>query len=332
MNMNEKKELQVAALKNGTVIDHIPSDKLFTVVSLLHLEDVTANITIGNNFESKKLGKKGIIKIADRFFSSDEINRLSVVAPNIVLNIIKDYEVVEKKAVIMPDELKGIVNHADMVPPGGQRKGPAEMPLLRKGTVERQHQAAVAMKQDWKPGTMIYPLPAVLVSCGSCEEEYNILTVAWTGTLCTNPPMCYISVRPERHSYPILKKNMEFVINLTTKDMAYATDWCGVRSGKDYNKFHEMKLTPGKAAMVSAPIIEESPLCIECRVKEILSLGSHDMFIADVVNVKADDKYLNSETGKFELADSGLLVYVHGGYYELGKKTGKFGWSVEKKK
>lgn len=188
------------------------------------------------------------------------------------------------------------------------------------------------MKQDWKPGTMIYPLPAVLVSCGSCEEEYNILTVAWTGTLCTNPPMCYISVRPERHSYPILKKNMEFVINLTTKDMAYATDWCGVRSGKDYNKFHEMKLTPGKAAMVSAPIIEESPLCIECRVKEILSLGSHDMFIADVVNVKADDKYLNSETGKFELADSGLLAYVHGGYYELGKKTGKFGWSVEKKK
>ena len=179
---------------------------------------------------------------------------------------------------------------------------------------------------------MIYPLPAVLVSCGNCEEEYNILTVAWTGTLCTNPPMCYISVRPERHSYPILKKNMEFVINLTTQDMAFATDWCGVRSGKDYNKFHEMKLTPGKAKMVQAPIIEESPLCIECRVKEIVSLGSHDMFIADVVNVQADDKYLNSETGKFELAGSGLLVYVHGGYYGLGKKIGKFGWSVEKKK
>lgn len=188
------------------------------------------------------------------------------------------------------------------------------------------------MKQDWKPGTMIYPLPAALVTCGSYEGEYNIITVAWVGTICTNPPMCYISVRPERHSYPILKKNMEFVINLTTKDMAFATDWCGVRSGKDYNKFQEMKLTPGKAAMVQAPLIEESPLCIECRVKEIVALGSHHMFIADVVNVKADDKYLNSETGKFELAQSNLLVYAHGGYYELGEKIGKFGWSVEKKK
>ena len=157
-------------------------------------------------------------------------------------------------------------------------------------------------------------------------------TVAWDGTICTNPPMCYISVRPERHSYPILKKNMEFVINLTTKDMAFATDWCGVRSGKNYNKFAEMKLTPGKASVVNAPLIEESPLCIECRVKEILSLGSHDMFIADVVNVKADEKYLNSETGKFELAQANLLVYAHGGYYELGEKVGKFGWSVEKKK
>ena len=186
------------------------------------------------------------------------------------------------------------------------------------------------MKQDWKPGTMIYPLPALLVSCGSTEEEYNIITVAWAGTICTNPAMCYISVRPERHSYPILKRNMEFVINLTTKSMAFATDWCGVRSGKDYNKFEEMKLTPGKAKIVSAPIIEESPLCIECRVKEIISLGSHDMFIADVVNVKADDKYLNAETGKFEVSEANTLVYVHGGYVELGPKIGKFGWSVEK--
>ena len=186
------------------------------------------------------------------------------------------------------------------------------------------------MKQDWKPGTMIYPLPALLVSCGSTEEEYNIITVAWAGTICTNPAMCYISVRPERHSYLILKRNMEFVINLTTKEMAFATDWCGVRSGKDYNKFEEMKLTPGKAKIVNAPIIEESPLCIECRVKEIISLGSHDMFIADVVNVKADDKYLNGETGKFELSRANPLVYVHGGYFELGPKIGKFGWSVEK--
>ena len=188
------------------------------------------------------------------------------------------------------------------------------------------------MKQDWKPGTMIYPLPAVMVSCGSSEEEYNIITVAWVGTICTNPPMCYISVRPERHSYPIIKKNMEFVINLTTQEMAKATDWCGVRSGKEYNKFEAMKLTPGKAKMVKAPIIEESPLNIECRVKEIVKLGSHDMFIAEVLNVKADEKYLNEETGKFELAEANPLVYIHGGYYETGKKIGKFGWSVEKKR
>lgn len=188
------------------------------------------------------------------------------------------------------------------------------------------------MKQNWKPGTMIYPLPAVLVSCGNEESEYNLITVAWTGTICTNPPMCYISVRPERHSYDILKKNMEFVINLTTKEMAFATDWCGVRSGKNYNKFEEMNLTPGKAEFVNAPIIEESPLCIECRVKEIISLGSHHMFIADVVNVKADEKYLDRETGKFELDKSNPLVYVHGNYFDLGEKIGKFGWSVEKKK
>lgn len=186
------------------------------------------------------------------------------------------------------------------------------------------------MKQDWKPGTMIYPLPAVLVSVGSTPEEYNLITIAWTGTLCTNPPMCYISVRPERHSHEILMKNMEFVINLTTEDMAFATDWCGVRSGKDYQKFKEMKLTPGKASVVNCPIVEESPLCIECKVKEVISLGSHDMFIADVVNVKADEKYLNAD-GKWDLAQSNPLVYLHGGYYGLGEKIGKFGWSVEKK-
>ena len=187
------------------------------------------------------------------------------------------------------------------------------------------------MKQDWKPGKMIYPLPAILVSCGSTAEEYNLITVAWTGTLCTNPPMCYISVRPERHSYAIIKKNMEFVLNLTTEDMAFATDWCGVRSGRDYDKFEEMRLTPGKATIVSAPIVEESPLNIECRVKEIISLGSHDMFIAEVVNVRADERYLNPQTGKFELSESHPLVYLHGAYYGLGKKIGKFGWSVEKK-
>lgn len=188
------------------------------------------------------------------------------------------------------------------------------------------------MKQNWKPGTMIYPLPAVLVSCGENEEEYNVFTVSWTGTLCTNPPVCYISVRPERHSYDIIRRTGEFVINLTTREMAFATDWCGVRSGKDYNKFKEMKLTPGKATVVNAPIIEEAPICIECRVKEIVPLGSHDMFIAEVVNVQADDRFLDPETEKFELDRAHPLVYVHGGYYDLGEKIGKFGWSVEKKK
>jgi len=188
------------------------------------------------------------------------------------------------------------------------------------------------MKIDWKPGTMIYPLPAVLVSCGAEENEFNLMTVSWVGTICTNPPMCYVSIRPERHSYSIIKKNMEFVLNLTTKNMAFATDWCGVRSGKDHNKFREMNLTPGKASIVKAPTVEESPLNIECRVREVLSLGSHDMFIADVVNVIADEKYIDQKTGAFQMEDADLLVYSHGFYHEIGPLIGKFGWSVQKKK
>ena len=172
------------------------------------------------------------------------------------------------------------------------------------------------MKQSWKPGTTIYPLPAVLVSCGNTPEEYNLITVSWVGTLCTNPPMCYISVRPERYSYKILRKNMEFVINLTTVQMAKATDWCGVSSGKNYNKFEKTGLTPKTAQIV----------------KEIISLGSHDMFISDVVNILADDKYINPETGAFDMQKADLLVYSHGHYYEIGKEIGKFGWSVQKKK
>ncbi len=139
---------------------------------------------------------------------------------------------------------------------------------------------------SWKPGTMVYPLPAVMVSCGNSKEEYNIITVSWVGTICTNPPMCYISVRPSRHSYEIIKRTGEFVINLTNEELARATDWCGVKSGKDCNKFEEMNLTAVKGEMVDAPIIEESPLCIECKVKEIKPLGTHDMFIAEVVNVQ----------------------------------------------
>ena len=139
---------------------------------------------------------------------------------------------------------------------------------------------------------MVYPLPAALVSCGDYDGESNLLTVAWTGTICTNPPMLYISVRPERYSYELIRKQMEFTVNLTTESRAHATDWCGVRSGRDYNKWSETGLTPVKGIKVRCPFIEESPLAIECRVKEILSLGSHDMFIADVLNVLADERYL----------------------------------------
>ncbi|MBQ5703670.1 MAG: flavin reductase family protein, partial [Alistipes sp.] len=149
------------------------------------------------------------------------------------------------------------------------------------------------MKQSWKPGTMIYPLPAVLVSCGDGDEQ-NLFTVAWTGTVCTNPPMCYISVRPERHSYDIIKRTGEFVINLTTTSLARATDWCGVRSGRDYDKFAEMGLTPIPSAVVGAPAVEESPISIECRVRQIIPLGSHDMFLADVVNVLVDEEWISS--------------------------------------
>lgn len=177
---------------------------------------------------------------------------------------------------------------------------------------------------------MIYPLPAVLVSCGDSEENYNIFTVSWVGTVCTNPAMCYISVRPERHSYPIIKENGEFVINLTTAEMARATDWCGVRSGKEFDKAKETKLTYGPAKEVKAPIIMESPLSIECKVKEIIPLGTHDMFLAEVVNVQADDKYLNPKTGEWNLAAADPLVYTHGKYFHLGEFIGKFGWSVKK--
>jgi flavin reductase (DIM6/NTAB) family NADH-FMN oxidoreductase RutF len=184
-------------------------------------------------------------------------------------------------------------------------------------------------KRVLKKGTMIYPLPAVMVSCGSTPEEYNIITIAWTGTVCSEPPMCYISVRKNRHSYDIIKRNKEFVINLTNSKLANATDWCGVRSGKDFDKFKEMKLTPGKAQEVSCPIIEESPLNIECKVTQIIELGSHDMFIAEVVAVNADESHFDKETDKFELANAEMMCYLHGKYYNIGKKIGKFGFAVE---
>ena len=188
------------------------------------------------------------------------------------------------------------------------------------------------VKQSWKTGTMIYPLPAVLVSCGATPEEYNLFTVAWTGTVCTNPPMCYISVRPERHSYEIIKRTGEFVINLTNSRLSRATDWCGVRSGRDYDKFAEMGLTAESAAVVKAPVVAESPVAIECRVKQIIPLGSHDMFLADVVNVLVDEEYINPETGKLELERADMITYSHGEYFRLGEAIGHFGWSVRKKK
>jgi flavin reductase (DIM6/NTAB) family NADH-FMN oxidoreductase RutF len=187
-------------------------------------------------------------------------------------------------------------------------------------------------KLIWKPGTMIYPLPAVMVSCGSLPEEYNIITISWTGTICTDPAMCYISVRPGRHSYNIIKKNGEFVINLTTKELAFATDWCGVKSGKEQDKFSEMGLTPIPASKVKAPLIKESPVNIECIVREIKELGSHHMFLSEVVAVHADEKYIDKKTGLFKLNDSNPLCYLHGKYYETGPFIGKFGFSVEKKK
>lgn len=187
------------------------------------------------------------------------------------------------------------------------------------------------MKVSWKPGTMIYPLPAVLVTCGSNPEEWNVLTVAWTGTICSDPAMCYVSVRPERHSHHIIERNMAFTINLTTQDMARATDWCGVRSGRDYNKFTEMGLTAVKGISVAAPYIEESPLSIECEVRDIIRLGTHDMFVAQVINVLADDRFIDPDTGKFDLKKARLIAYSHGEYFALGEQIGTFGWTVRKK-
>lgn len=185
-------------------------------------------------------------------------------------------------------------------------------------------------KQIWKPGNMVYPLPAVMVSTADREGNDNIITVAWTGTVCTNPAMLYISVRPERYSYHMLRESGEFVVNLTTEKLAKATDWCGVRSGRDFDKWKEMHLARGKAEKLTyAPIIQESPVNIECKVTEVQELGSHHMFLAKVEAVQVDENYMN-ETGKFELNDTQLLAYSHGEYYTLGKKLGTFGYSVRK--
>lgn len=186
-------------------------------------------------------------------------------------------------------------------------------------------------KEFFPAGNMLYPIPAVMVSCAEMATKPNIITVAWAGTVCSNPPMVSISIRKERYSYDIIKTSGEFVINLVTEELVQAADYCGVRSGRELDKFKEMKLTPMKGKLSMAPLIAEAPVNIECRVKEIIPLGSHDMFLAEVVSVAVDQRYMDDK-GKFHLNQTGLIVYSHGEYYGLGKYIGKFGYSVQKPK
>lgn len=196
---------------------------------------------------------------------------------------------------------------------------------MKKEVMEKDNNKIV-----WKPGTFVYPIPAVMVSCGTMEKS-NIITVAWTGVLNTNPAMVYISIRPERYSYDLIKKQKEFVINLTNVELTKATDWCGCRTGRKYDKFKEMKLTKQKASIVKCPMIKESPVSIECRVKEIKKLGSHDMFIAEVLAINVDGNFIDKK-GAFDIQKCNLISYANGGYFMQGKKIGTFGYSVKKKK
>lgn len=186
-------------------------------------------------------------------------------------------------------------------------------------------------RQDWKPGNMLYPLPAVMISCKRPNDKPNIITVAWVGTINSNPPMVSVSIKPERYSHDIIEETREFVINLTTEELAKATDYCGVKSGADCDKFEDLHLNPQKSSKVEAPRIREAPVAIECVVTQIERLGSHDMFIAKVVNVSVDEKYMDSK-GKFDLNSCGLLAYSHGEYFTLGNKIGKFGYAIRSKK
>ena len=185
-------------------------------------------------------------------------------------------------------------------------------------------------KQIWKPGNMLYPLPVVMVSVADKEGKQNIITIAWTGTICSDPPMVSISVRPERYSYHMIKETGEFVINLTTKELAFATDYCGVKSGRDVDKFAAMQLTPVRGEKVKAPLIAESPVNLECKVTEVKHLGTHDIFMAEVVCVHADEKYMD-EQNRFHLEIADPIVYSHGTYMTTGEKIGTFGYSVRKK-
>lgn len=186
-------------------------------------------------------------------------------------------------------------------------------------------------KQKWKPGNMLYPLPAVLVTAADRQGRTNVFTVAWAGTVCTNPPMVSISVRPERFSHHMILETGEFVLNLTTERMAYAVDYCGVKSGRDVDKFQKLKLQTEPASEVGVPMIKDAPVCIECRVTEVKHLGSHDLFLAKVLAVHAEEDYLDQK-GRLRLQEAGMLVYSHGEYYGLGKKLGTFGYSVRRRK
>lgn len=186
-------------------------------------------------------------------------------------------------------------------------------------------------RQLWRPGNMLYPVPAVMVSCRRAGETPNIITVAWAGTVCSDPAMLSVSVRKERYSYDILKETGEFAVNLVTKDLVYAADYCGVKSGRDVDKFRETGLTPEELQHITAPGIKESPVILECRVKQVIELGSHDMFLAEILGVSVDTGYMD-KTGKFCLNETGLVAYSHGEYFLLGEKLGKFGYSVQKRK
>ena len=185
-------------------------------------------------------------------------------------------------------------------------------------------------KEYWKPGNMLYPLPVVMVSCQRPEERPNIITVAWAGTICSDPAMLSISVRPERHSYGIIRDTGQFVVNLVNEDLVFATDYCGVKSGRDVDKYEEMHLTPLPSRHIAPPGIAESPLNLECQVTQVIPLGSHDLFLARILGVTADGRYMD-EKGKFNLNQSRLVAYSHGEYFALGEKLGSFGYSVRKK-
>ncbi|MFA4844745.1 MAG: flavin reductase family protein [Candidatus Margulisiibacteriota bacterium] len=186
-------------------------------------------------------------------------------------------------------------------------------------------------KAIWKEGNMLYPAPVVLVSCGAVPAEYNLITIAWTGNICTNPPMTYVSIRPSRLSHGIIKRTGEFVINLTTKELTRAADYCGVKSGRDINKAKELHLNLLPASKVKAPLLAESPINIECKVTEIKKLGSHDMFLAKVLCIHADKKYIDNK-GALRLDQAELICYSHGKYYALGKELGHFGYSIRKRR